>query len=106
MLNEDIAVGILLVVCGVLFVWALRVTVDWRESAKKLMGLQFANPHARLLGRTVEVKVYEGSEWERMVVVAVSWQGAVAVRPEHDPYVRARWIPKDKAPNRVREVER
>lgn len=63
------------------------------------------NEHAHLLGRTVMAKVYEGSAWERMVVVAVSWKGAIAVRPEWDPEARARWIRKDVAPQRVREID-
>ena len=62
--------------------------------------------YAHLLGKTVEAKVYEGSKWERMVVVAVSWKGAVAVRPEWDLQTKARWIHKDKVPYRVREIDR
>lgn len=63
------------------------------------------NKHARLLGKEVEAKVYEGSEWERMVVVAVSWRGAVCVRPVHDLTTKGRWIHKSKAPGRVRWPE-
>ena len=103
-MSDDVAVAFLSIICVGLSVYAIRITVDWNEAAKKLMRLQFANQHARLLGKTVEAKVYEGSKWERMVVVAVSWKGAVAVRPEWDQEAKARWIHKDKAPYRVREI--
>lgn len=106
MTDESVAIVVLLVVCCVLFAWALRASSDWRAASRKLMRMQFANPYAHLLGKTVEAKVYEASEWERMVVVAVSWHGAVAVRPERDPQTTARWIRKELAPYRVREVRR
>ncbi len=66
--------------------------------------LRSLNPHAHLLGRVVECRVYEASDWERYIVVAVSWEGAVCVRRESTPKITGRWIPKDKAPERVREV--
>ncbi len=62
------------------------------------------NPYAFLLGRVVEARVYEASRWERMVVVAVSWKGAICVRPEADPLASARWISKEAAPERVRMI--
>ena len=62
------------------------------------------NPYAALLGAEVEARVYAESRWERMVVVAVSWRGAVAVRPRHDLATRARWIRAELVPDRVREV--
>ena len=104
MYNEA-ALAILVIVCGILCVYAIRITNDWRVAAKRLMRLQFANPYAHLLGRTVEARVYEGSDWERMVVVAVSWRGAVCVRPERDLETMGRWIRKDLTPTRVREIE-
>lgn len=106
MTDETVAIVVLLVVCCVLFAWALRASSDWRAASRKLMRMQFANPYAHLLGKTVEAKVYEASEWERMVVVAVSWKGAVAVRPEWDLQTKARWIHKSKVPDRVREAKR
>ena len=105
MTDESVAIVVLLVVCCVLFAWALRASSDWRAASRKLMRMQFANPYAHLLGKTVEAKVYEASEWERMVVVAVSWRGAVCVRPEHDLGTIGRWIKKDLTPTRVREVQ-
>ena len=63
-----------------------------------------AYPYAELLGKEVEARVYEASRWERMIVVAVSWRGAVAVRPANDLETRARWIRADLVPDRVREV--
>ena len=63
------------------------------------------NPYAHLLGRVVEVKVYQASDWERMVVVAVSWHGAVCVRRVADMESRGRWIRKELAPDRVREID-
>jgi hypothetical protein len=63
------------------------------------------NQHAHLLGKQVDARVYEGSPWERMVVVAVSWRGAVCVRPVRDMQTKGRWIPKNLVPLRVMEVE-
>ena len=105
-MGDHIAIGLLMCVCGVLFVWALTVTADWREAAKRLERLQFANPHARLLGRVVEARIYEASDWERVVVVAVSWKGGVCVRPMRDMEAPGRWIRKQLVPDRVREVQR
>lgn len=62
------------------------------------------NKYAHLLGRTVEAKVYEASSWERMVIVAVSWQGAVCVRPVRDMRTKGRWIRKNLVPSRIREL--
>lgn len=62
------------------------------------------NPYAHLLGKEVEAKVYAASNWERVVVVAVSWRGAVCVRPVRDMQTKGRWIHKDAAPMRVLEV--
>lgn len=62
------------------------------------------NPHAHLLGKVVEAKVYEASEWELMVVVAVGWHGAVCVRPLSDMRYGGRWIRSELAPSRIREV--
>ena len=101
---DELAVTILTITTGVLFVWALTVSQDYRAAAERLSKLQFANPYARLLGRVVEAKVYEGSDWERMLVVAVSWHGSVAVRPVRDLSTKARWIHKSKVPTRVREI--
>ena len=84
----------------------------WRATAHTLLkanrlerGLREGlNPHAHLLGKTVEARVYEASDWERMVVVAVSWKGGVCVRRASDPDGRGRWIKKAFVPDRVREV--
>lgn len=74
------------------------------ETMRVLASLCAENPHARWLGRTVEARVYEGSDWERMVVVAVSWKGSLAVRPERDMQTKARWIRKQLVGERVREI--
>lgn len=84
---------------------ALRSDANEREFHRALREMALRNPYAHLLGKTVEAKVYEGSEWERMVIVAVSWKGAVAVRPVYDLETKARWIHKDKVPDRVREID-
>lgn len=67
-----------------------------------LLGELPRNPHAKLLGEVVQAKVYERDEWQAMRIVAVSHKGAVAVRPVSDPYASARWIAKDKVPNRMK----
>lgn len=116
MTGDEWALGVLTFVCLVLFACAIRA-IAYRDEMLKLSDqvarleaerarAQALNPHAHLLGKVVEARVYEASEWERMVVVAVSWHGAVAVRPERDPQTTARWIRKELAPHRVREVRR
>ncbi len=103
-MNSDLLIALLMCAFAVSTVWALIVTTDYHAAAKRLERLQFANKFGLLLGRTVEAKVYDGSKWERMVIVAVSWRGAVAVRPEWDLETKARWIPKCKVAERVRAV--
>lgn len=84
----------------------------WKATAHELLKLNCVerelreglNPHAHLLGKIVEARVYEASDWEPMVVVAVSWKGAVCVRYANDPDGRGRWIKKQFVPYRVREV--
>ena len=100
-----VALAVLTFTCGALLIYARRITTDWHEAAERLERMQFTNKYAYLLGRTMEVKVYEGSKWERMVIVAVSWHGGVAVRPVRDPELKAHWIRKDLVPHRVREIE-
>lgn len=100
---EWIAIVVLFGVAVITTVFAAVSQLDYKEAAKRLERLQFTNPYARLLGRVVEAKVYEGSEWESMVVVAVSWKGSVAVRPTRDLSAKARWIRKERVPQRVRE---
>lgn len=59
------------------------------------------NPYAPMLGKTVEYKKYEGSDWEVGIVIAVSWHGALQIR---DKYDNTFWISKVKARTNVREV--
>ena len=61
-----------------------------------------ANEHAKMLGRTVEARTSDGAKWREMVVVAVSWKGALAVRPTSEPDKPARWIHKSKVDEWVR----
>lgn len=100
---EWIAIVVLFCVAVITTVFAAVSQLDYKEAAKRLERLQFTSPYARLLGRVVEAKVYEDSEWESMVVVAVSWKGSVAVRPVRDLSAKARWIRKERVPQRVRE---
>ena len=101
---ETVAIITLAIIAAMSIIFALIANADYKDAAKRLESLQFTSPYARLLGRTVDAKVYEGSKWERMVVVAVSWRGAVAVRPVSDLSARARWIHKNHVPQRVREL--
>lgn len=77
----------------------------WYEASVELMDFRDGlNPYAHLLGKEVEAKVYAASNWERVIVIAVSWRGSVCVRPVRDMQTKGRWIHKDVAPMRVREV--
>ena len=59
------------------------------------------NPYAPMLGKTVEYKKFEASDWEVGVVIVVSWHGAMQIR---DKYDNTFWISKVKAKTNVREV--
>ena len=96
--------AILALACVTLGAIAYVANRNYVDAADQLSRKQFASPYAHYLGRTVEAKVYPVSRWERMVVVAVSWRGAVAVRPASDLETHARWISADLVPSRVREV--
>lgn len=97
--------AILALACVTLGAIAYVANRNYVDVAEELSRKQFASPYAHYLGRTIEAKVYPVSRWERMVVVAVSWRGAVAVRPADDLNTHARWISADLVPSRVREVE-
>ena len=101
---QVVIIAILALTCVTLGAIAYVANRNASDLAERLEHLQFTSPYAHYLGRTVEVKVYAASRWERMVVVAVSWHGAVAVRPAADLKTRARWIRADLVPERVREV--
>ena len=62
------------------------------------------NPHAHRLGRICWVRPHSGKRWREHVVVAVSWKGAICVRPtdrlDEDGY----WIKKQNVDWRVRWV--
>ena len=73
-----------------------RETGRYAREAAKL------NKYAHLLGRTVWVRKYEASRWERAIVVAVSRYGSVAVRRTSDPKESAHWIDKRHVNERVR----
>lgn len=84
---------------------AIAAAEGWMAEYERLKSVAPKNPYAHLLGKEVEARVYEASDWERMVVVAVSWKGAVAVRRVSDPGSKARWIHKSKTAERVRMVD-
>ena len=62
------------------------------------------NPYEAWLGRECWVRPAGRDKWRKHVIVAVSWRGAVCVRPVRDMQTKGRWIHKDVAPMRVREV--
>ena len=73
-----------------------------RKKVAELYRLLPYNKHANMLDRVVSARVYEGSKWEAMLVVAVSHKGAVAVRPVMYQDAPARWIDKEHVADRVR----
>lgn len=85
----------------------LALCVAWRRIDGRLSGIEgrmmrYRNPYAHLLGAEVEVRKYEASDWERCVVTAVSWHGAVCVRRQHD--AKGFWVDSERAPTHVREI--
>lgn len=98
-------VGSVLIILALALVDTKRDMEHYKENNCALLRERWTlNPYAHLLGKEVEAKVYEASNWERVVVVAVSWRGAVCVRPVRDMQAKGRWIHKDVAPMRVLEV--
>ena len=53
-------------------------------------------------GERVLVKKYEASDWELATVVAVSWHGAVCVRPEGEE--KGYWIKQVMTETRVKRL--
>ena len=68
-------------------------------------GSEQYNEHAYLLGKVVMAKRYEASDWERYLVVCVSWHGSLRLRPlgETDPRY-AFWLEREKRATRLREI--
>lgn len=71
------------------------------EVAGSLRGLADLNPYAMMLGKVVMFRKYEASDWERGVVVAASWHGALQIR---DALEHTFWLSKGKVPTNVIEV--
>lgn len=103
--NSDVIAAVLFCAAGFAAIWAAISSAECKALAERLQRLQFTNPYARFLGKIVEAKIYEASDWERVLVVAVSWKGSLCVRPVRDLGASARWIHKGKVPMRVREIK-
>lgn len=72
---------------------------------KTLIGFIPTNQYARYLGEEVMAKVYEASDLERCVIVAISWHGSVCVRPANDLATKGRWIHHAFARGRIKGIE-
>lgn len=69
-----------------------------------LQDLKADNPHARLLGKTVEYRKYEASDWQLGVVWCVGIHGGLCIRDADYLDAPGKWIKSDKVTSRVREV--
>ena len=76
------------------------------ESFEGAIDRRVASPHAHMLGRLMEVRKYDASDWEPCVVVAVGWHGSVCVRRLCDIDRPGFWVHHDRAMTHLREVER
>lgn len=63
-----------------------------KKTTRLLVEMMPHNAYARYLGEEVMAKVYEASDWDRCVIVAISWHGSVCVRPADDLATNGRWI--------------
>ena len=82
--------------------------LSWHAArSEAAMGrLRPLNPHAHLLGQVVEARLYEGSDWERYIVVGVGWRGSLCIRRVADPHGRGWWVKHSVlTADRFREVE-
>lgn len=77
---------------------AIATSILAVRSIRAAIGL---SPYVRMLGKVVEYKKYERSDWEVGVVIAVSWHGAVQIRDRCD---NTFWMSKFKVPGNVKEV--
>lgn len=73
-----------------------------KKTTRFLVEMMPHNAYARFLGEEVMAKVYEQSDWERCVIVAVSWHGSVCVRLADDLACKGRWIRHGLTNGRVR----
>ncbi len=101
-MTDKVVVGILVILASNITTYICATQIAKYDVMATIPKL--ANEHGRMLGRIVDAKMYEGSEWERAIVVAVGWRGAMCVRPMRDIGAHGRWIRKDLVPHRVREV--
>ena len=63
------------------------------------------NRYAEYLNKEVLAKIYEQSDWERCVVIAVTWHGSVCVRTVADIETKGRWIHHGIERGRIKEIE-
>lgn len=83
-----------------------RVLAECHETRRMVAESVPINPHAHLLGRVVEARKYEISDWERYIVCAVGWHGSVCLRDVDDPDRKGFWVHGAVAmPDRFREVD-
>ena len=97
--------GWLAFLSGCLLGFVVRsVALDSPFAAK--VDQRVVSPHAYLLGRLMEVRKYDASDWEPCVVVAVGWRGSVCVRRICDIDRPGFWVHHDRAVTHLREIER
>ena len=112
-MNATTGCSMVLLACVACFVFSLaelsRVTDELRRATVEALRIcrlmEAPSPYARLLGRHVAAKKYESSEWERYVVVAVSWQGSLRLRKDSEVDRNGFWIHWDKVDTRVRTLD-
>lgn len=75
------------------------------DPAADVLDRRVTNPYAHMLGRVMEVRKYEASDWEPCVVVAVGWHGSVCVRRICDLDRPGFWVQSDRARTHLRERE-
>lgn len=82
-------------------------TMEWQLTAvrRDVAQIKAQNPFAHLLGKTVEYKKFEASDWQRGVVWCVGINGGLCIRDAEYLDVPGKWIHSDEVSRRVREVE-
>lgn len=81
----------------------VRTIVDNVYDAVDGLRADDVNPYARMLGRVVEARKTEDSDWEPYVVVAVGWHGSMCLRTLSEPSRNGFWMHREDR-HRIREL--
>lgn len=108
MTNAELACLALMALVAILMwrAWAALARVEGLlfHAHERLDRIDALSPHARMLGRVVEARKYEGYDWEPCMVVGVGWHGSLGLRKMSELDRRGFWVRHDRVATHVREI--